>query len=479
MRAEDRPDKPKEACGVFAVYAPDEDVSRLTYFGLYALQHRGQESAGIATTFGGEITCYKDMGLVNLVFTEKILRLLKGKAALGHIRYSTTGSSVEANAQPVVADGVRHVAVAHNGNLVNTNTLRCELEANGCLFSTTSDTEVIAKMIAESNAPTLEEAVRETLPKLKGAFSVGILSEGKLIGARDPHGNRPLCIGSFGDGKWVLSSETCALSIIGAEFFREVEPGEIVVISDGKLSAMRYSEPARTALCIFEFIYFARPDSIMMGKTLNTCRGNMGKNIARQAPVDADIVFCVPDSGSPAAIGYAAETGIPYDIGFVKNRYVGRTFIQPDQSMRDLGIRMKLNPLGDNIKGKRIILVDDSIVRGTTSSKIVKMLYHQGAKEVHVRVSSPPIKYPCFYGIDMATREELLASNRTVEDIRQFIGCDSLEYLNINGLFDATGLDKSNFCAACFNEDYPVPIPQQLPLDKLLFEQNGRKNGKK
>jgi len=419
------------------------------------------------------------MGLVNLVFTEKILRLLKGNVALGHIRYSTTGSSVEANAQPIVAEGFRHVAVAHNGNLVNTNKLRCDMEENGHVFKSTSDTEVIAEMIAQSTAPTLEEAVKETLPKLKGAFSLGILSEGKLIGARDPHGNRPLCIGSLGDGKWVLSSETCALSIIGAEFYREIEAGEMAIISDGKVSAMRYAEPARKALCIFEFIYFARPDSIMMGRTLNTCRGNMGRSIARQAPVPGDIVFCVPDSGSPAAIGYAAESGIPYDIGFVKNRYVGRTFIQPDQSMRELGIRMKLNPLGDNIKGKRVILVDDSIVRGTTSSKIVKMLYQQGALEVHVRVSSPPIKHPCFYGIDMATREELLASSRSVEDIRKFIGCDSLEYLDIERLFEATGLDRSNFCAACFNADYPVPIPQQLPLDKLLFEQNGRKNGKK
>ncbi len=478
MKAEDRPDKPKESCGVFAVYGPDEDVSRLTYFGLYALQHRGQESAGIATSFGDEITCYKEMGLVTLVFTEKILRLLKGKVALGHVRYSTTGSSVQANAQPVVADGVRHVAVAHNGNLVNTNSLRCELEENGHALKSTSDTEVIAEMIAHSTAATLKEAVLETLPKLKGAFSLGVLSEGKLIGARDPHGNRPLCIGRVGDNKWVLSSETCALGIIGAEFVREVLPGEIVIIDGNGIESVRYDSVSRPALCIFEFIYFARPDSIMMGKTLNTCRNNMGRNIAKQAPVPGDIVFCVPDSGSPAAIGYSDESGIPYDIGFVKNRYVGRTFIQPDQSMRELGIRIKLNPLGDNIKGKRVILVDDSIVRGTTSGQIVKMLYNQGAREVHVRVSSPPIKYPCFYGIDMATREELLASSRSVEDIRKFIGCDTLEYLKLENLFAATGLDGSNFCAACFNEDYPVPIPQQLPLDKLLFEQNGRRNGR-
>lgn len=478
MRVGNDWDRPREACGVFAVYAPGEDVSRLTYFGLYALQHRGQESAGIAVTSEKEIICYKDMGLVNLVFTEKTLRLLKGKIALGHVRYSTTGSSIEANAQPIVAYGNRIVAVAHNGNLVNTTSLRADLEERGTQLKSTSDTEVIAELIAQSEAPTFEEAVKEAALQIKGTFSVATISEGKLIALRDPNGIRPLCIGSLGPGKWVVTSETCALSIIGATFVREIEPGEMVIIENGELRSMRYAPFERQALCVFEFIYFARPDSVMMGQTLHTCRENMGANIAQQNPVDADVVLCVPDSGTPAAIGYAREAGIPYDIGLYKNRYVGRTFIQPDQTMRELGIRIKLNPLTDSFKGKRVVLVDDSIVRGTTSSKIVKMIYDSGAKEVHVRVSSPPIKHPCYYGIDMATREELLASNRSIEEIRQVLGCDTLDYLNIDRMIAATGLPKDKFCAACFDGEYPVPIPQQLRLDKLLFEPNG-KNGKK
>ncbi len=470
-------DKMEEACGVFGIYAPDEDVARLTYFSLYSLQHRGQESAGIAASSGDEITCYKEMGLVNLVFTEKILKLLKGKVAIGHVRYSTTGSSIQANAQPVVAEGKREVAVAHNGNLVNTMTLRQELEDQGCVFKGSSDTEVMAEMLARSDAPDVEKAALEVLPKFKGAFSLAILSEGKLIGARDANGIRPLCIGKLCDGKYAVSSETCGLSIIGAEFVREIAPGEMVVIDSDGLRSYKYSGSERQALCVFEFIYFARPDSLMLGKTLYTCRKRMGMIVAKEAPVEADVVVCVPDSGTPAAIGYSEAAGIPYDQGLIKNRYVGRTFIQPDQYMRDLGVKIKLNPLSDNIKGKRVVLVDDSIVRGSTSGQIVRMLYAQGAKEVHLRVSSPPVKHSCFYGIDTATREELIASIRTVDEIRDVIGCDSLAYLSIDGMIEATGLDKNSFCTACFDESYPVPIPHQLPLDKLLFEPNNNGNG--
>jgi amidophosphoribosyltransferase len=471
------PDKQEESCGVFGIFAPGDDVARLAYFSLYALQHRGQESAGIAVTSPcSDITSYKDMGLVNLVFSEKILRLLKGQMAIGHVRYSTTGSSVEANAQPVLAEGKHNVAVAHNGNLVNTADLRADLEASGQQLKSTSDTEVFAELIARSEEDKIEDAIVESLRKARGAFSLAMLADGKLVAARDEHGFRPLCLGTIGDGKWVVASETCALSIIGAKFVREIDPGEIVFIDSDGPRSVRFAEPKRQSLCIFEFIYFARPDSIMMGKSLHTCRKKMGGKIAREAPVQGDLVVAVPDSGIPAAIGYAAETGIPYDHGFNKNRYVGRTFIQPDQSMRDLGVRIKLNPLIENIEGKRIIMVDDSIVRGSTSKQIIKMLYNNGAKEVHVRVSSPPIKHPCFYGIDMATRGELIASSNSVEEVRMKLGCNTLAYLSIDGLVESVGGTTDNFCMACFDGNYPIQIPQQLPLDKWLFEEN-RNNG--
>jgi len=478
MRAEPERDRPVESCGVFGIHAPGEDVARLSYFALYALQHRGQESAGIAVTSpGAEITSYKDMGLVNIVFSEKILRLLKGQTAIGHVRYSTTGSSTEANAQPVLAAGAREVAVAHNGNLVNTASLRTELESSGLQLKSTSDTEVIAELIARSRETDPAAAAVESLRKLRGAFSLAMLVDGRLLAARDAHGFRPLCIGSLGAGKWVVASETCALSIIGASFVREIEPGEMVAIDSDGIRSIRYAESNRSALCVFEFIYFARPDSIMMGRSLHTCRKNMGRNIARESPVEGDVIVAIPDSGVPAAIGYSAETGIPYDHGLIKNRYVWRTFIQPDQSMRDLGVKIKLNPLTESVRGRRVILVDDSIVRGSTTSQIVNMFRQHGAREVHVRVSSPPLRHPCFYGIDMATREELVASTRSVKEVGKLLGCDSLAYLSIDGMVAATGLPGDCFCKACFDADYPVPLPTQLPLDKLLFEVNKNNNG--
>ncbi|HPN94227.1 MAG: Amidophosphoribosyltransferase precursor [bacterium ADurb.Bin236] len=487
MKAGFEQDKMKDACGVFAIHAPDKDVARLAYFALFSLQHRGQESAGIAVYSDKEIVCYKNMGLVTLVFDEKILRLLKGKMAVGHVRYSTTGSSNEVNAQPILAGSntIRHskscgakyrrqVAVAHNGNLVNTATLREELQEQGVEFETSSDTEVIAEMIAMSDKPTAEEAVADSLRQARGAFSIVALCEGKIFAARDSFGIRPLCLGKLGDGNWAVASETCAFSIIGAQFEREIRPGELVIIDDSGVKSVDYTKPQREALCIFEFIYFARPDSTMLGQTLYTVRKNLGAILAAESQVEADVVISVPDSGTPAAIGFAQASGIPFVDGLIKNRYVGRTFIQPNQEMRELGVKMKLNPLSDNIRGKRVVMVDDSIVRGSTSSKIVSLLRANGATEVHVRVSSPPVKFPCFYGIDTASREELVASQLSVEQIKEMLGADSLSYISEEGMFKATSMDRHNFCSACFTEEYPIPIPQQLHLEKLMYE-NGKK----
>jgi amidophosphoribosyltransferase len=487
MKAELDSDKMKDACGVFAIHAPDKDVARITYFALFSLQHRGQESSGIAVYSGKEIVCYKNMGLVTLVFDEKILKLLKGRMAVGHVRYSTTGSSNEVNAQPILAGPevkkqqngcgpkyYREVAVAHNGNLVNTATLRSELEEEGVEFATSSDTEVIAEMISTSDKPTAEEAVISSLRQLRGAFSLVILCDGKIFAARDSLGIRPLCLGKLGEDKWLAASETCAFSIIGAQFEREIKPGELVIIDDSGVKSIEYVKPQREALCIFEFIYFARPDSTMLGQTLYTVRKNLGAILAEESPADADVVISVPDSGTPAAIGFAQASGIPFVDGLIKNRYVGRTFIQPNQEMRELGVKMKLNPLSDNIRGKRVVMVDDSIVRGSTSSKIVSLLRANGATEVHVRVSSPPVKFPCFYGIDTASREELVASQLSVEQIRVMLGADSLSYISEEGMFKATSMDRHNFCSACFTEEYPIPIPQQLHLEKLMYE-NGKK----
>ncbi len=470
----------KEKCGVFALFAPDEDVARLTYFGLYSLQHRGQESAGIAVSTNRKLVCYKDMGLVTQAFSEKVLTIMKGESAVGHVRYSTTGSSVERNAQPIVAQAHHHIAVAHNGNLVNAALFRDELNTNGGLKGTT-DTEIMAELIARNPAPDLETAITDCMDRIEGAYSVAILDRtGTIYAMRDRHGIRPLCIGRLGnDHGWVVASETCALSIVGAEFVREVNPGELVRIDDFGPSTVYQLESPRSATCVFEFIYFARPDSYIHGRSLYYSRKTMGMNLAKEHPVDADIVMSVPDSGTPAAIGFAQQSGIPYDEGLIKNRYVGRTFIAPDQRIRALGVKIKLNPLLEAIGGKRVVLVDDSIVRGSTSSQIVRMMYDAGAREVHMRVSCPPVKYPCFYGIDMAEASQLIASTRTVEEIQDIIKPDSLRYLSIEGMVGACGLPKERFCTACFNDEYPIAIPQQLQLDKLKFEDPSSRAGVK
>ncbi|MFH1538753.1 MAG: amidophosphoribosyltransferase [bacterium] len=465
-------DKFREACGVYGVFSPGEDVARITYFGLYALQHRGQESAGIATSSGGSIGCYTSMGLVTRAFSEKILRMMKGDAAIGHVRYSTTGSSVEANAQPIVANGKREIALAHNGNLVNAGRLREELELAGEKLESTTDSEVIAKMIARDEADTVEEAIINTCRRMRGAYSVAVLCDGRVFGFRDPHGIRPLCVGELNGHGWVMASESCGLNIVGAELEREVLPGELVVIDEDGLRSLHRMESPRQATCVFEFIYFARPDSYIIGRSLYQCRKRMGESLARESPAPGDVVISVPDSGTPAAIGFAKASGIPYEEGLIKNRYVGRTFISPDQRIRALGIKIKLNPLAETIRGKKVVLVDDSIVRGTTSSQIVAILREFGAKEIHMRVSSPPVKNPCFYGIDTAERGELLASSREVDDIREFLKADSLAYLSIEGMIEAIEVKEDSFCMACFNGDYPIAIPQQLHLTKLTFERD-------
>ncbi len=456
-------------CGVLGIRAPERDVARIAYFGLFALQHRGQESAGIAVADGERVTAMRDMGLVTQVFSEDKLRGLQGQAAIAHCRYSTTGGARWANAQPVVHHGgARTVALAHNGNLVNTAALRDELRARGVSLRSTSDSEVIAALIAHDERP-LEEAVAATMARLEGAFAVVVLADGRLIGFRDPRGIRPLVLGTL-DGDPVLASETCALDLIGAEFVREIEPGDLVAIDE---RGVRTLEPAAsaagTALCVFEFIYLARPDSRLRGVEIHGARARMGARLAEEAPVDADIVIPIPDSGTPAAIGFARASGIPFAEGLIKNRYVGRTFIQPDQTLREHGIRTKFNPLAD-VGGKRVVVVDDSIVRGTTTRRIVAMLFEEGAEEVHVRVSSPPIVSPCFYGIDMATEDELLAAGRTVEDVRAAIGATSLAYLSLEGLRSATRRPDSTFCRACLTKRYPTRVPEGLALVKDRFE---------
>ena len=412
-----------DACGVFGIFAPGRDVARLTFFGLYALQHRGQESAGIAVADEGQITVVKDMGLVSQVFDETVLAGLTGTHAIGHVRYSTTGATAWQNSQPLTRSRGEHtIALAHNGNLVNTTELREELRRQGIDFKSGTDTEVITALIAQHASNDLLGSVREAVSRIRGAFSAAVLTGKKVVGFRDPYGVRPLCLGDF-EGNPVISSESCALDIIGAELVREIEPGEIVwTQGDGQVRSTRVELPgARPAMCIFEFIYFARPDSRLYGRTLADCRFEMGRHLAMEAPVEADYVIPVPDTGISAAIGYARESGIPYSEGLMKNRYVHRTFIQPDDHLRQLGIRMKLNPIRAVIEGKRLVVVDDSIVRGNTTRKLVEMLYKAGASEVHLRISSPPIRFPCFYGIDMATRDELIAARQSVDGVRDHV----------------------------------------------------------
>src|SRR6188472_1826506 len=456
-------------CGIFGIHAPGRDVARLTYFGLFALQHRGQESAGIAVADDGRVTALRDMGLVTQVFSEANLRGLDGEAAIGHCRYSTTGSTLWRNAQPIVHQGpARTVALAHNGNLTNTRELREELTAGGARLASTSDTEVIAALIAREERP-LAEAVAATMAKIEGAFSAVLLAEGKLIGFRDPDGIRPLVLGRL-DDDWLLASETCAFDLLGAEVERELAPGEMVIVDGSGYEAHQAVAPAGAgSLCIFEFIYFARPDTKLRGIELHGARVRMGERLATEAPVEADLVMAVPDSGTPAAIGFARASGIPFAEGLIKNRYVGRTFIQPDQALREHGIKTKFNPLAE-VSGKRVVVVDDSIVRGSTTRQIVAMLFEEGALEVHLRISSPPIVSPCFYGIDMADEDELIAGGRSVEAVREQLGSTSLAYLSLEGLQDSTRRPEGTFCRACLTREYPTQIPDDLKLAKLRFE---------
>ena len=463
----------REKCGVFGVYAPDEDVARITFYGIYALQHRGQESAGIATADGHRIHVRTGMGLVSQVFDEEDLGYLPGHIAIGHTRYSTTGSTRIENAQPVYVEGAHGpLALAHNGNLINAEVLRYSLEEQGFSFSGSTDTEVVARMVASAPGSDWLGRVRNVMRVIAGAYSLVALTPRELIVMRDPYGLRPLCLGRLNGTGWVVASESCALDHLGADFVREVEPGEVIVVDHEGLHAMQAVERRRHALCVFEYIYFARPDSVLRDKLLYPLRMAMGRELACQAPVEPDLVIGVPDSAVAAAIGYSHESGIPYAEGLVKNRYVGRTFIQPDQRLRDQGVYLKFNPLKQVIGGKRLVVVDDSIVRGTTTPKVVEMLRRAGAREVHMRICSPPIRHPCYFGIDMASQWELIASRQTVEEIRRHIGADSLYYLTIEGLMRAVEQPRDSFCTACFTGEYPMPV--QLQMDKLVFERAGR-----
>jgi amidophosphoribosyltransferase len=479
----------RDACGVVAVYAPGEDVARLAYHALYALQHRGQESAGIAVSDGGTVVVYKDLGLVAQVFDEPVLASLRGHLAIGHVRYSTTGASSWANAQPSYKSGpAGQIALAHNGNLVNTVDLKRSLARAGgdptperARVASSSDTELVAAHIARERMNQLKsstaeepvsakEAILEILPRLSGAFSFTMMDETKVFAARDPFGVRPLCIGRLAEGGWVIASETCALDLLGARFIRDVEPGELVMIDEDGLTSERFA-PVTSAACVFEHVYFSRPDSALMGQNVYATRYRMGQRLAQEAPATAELVMPLPDSGVPSAQGYAQASGIAYGEGFVKNRYVGRTFIQPTQSMRQQGIRMKLNPLREVIAGKRLVVTDDSIVRGNTTRQIVSMLREAGAREVHVRISSPPIRWPCFYGIDMPDQDELIGARSSIDEVRSHIRADSLAHLSLDGMLEATEIPKDAFCTACFTSRYPIPIPPAELQSKHVLEE--------
>ncbi|KJR49600.1 Amidophosphoribosyltransferase [Desulfosporosinus sp. I2] len=448
-------DKLKEECGVFGLYAPTLDVARLTYYGLYALQHRGQESAGIAVSDGRSIDVHKGKGLVSEVFSDRVVACLKGKMAIGHVRYSPTGASLLANAQPLVVHYQKGMmALAHNGSLTNAVTLREELGINGAVFQTTIDSEVIINLITRNRQESLEDALLKTMMDLRGAYALVILAEDKLIGLRDPHGVRPLCIGRMGDG-YCLASESCVLDTTGAEFVRDVEPGEIVVIDEeGLHSYQGFSKLERTS-CAFEYIHFARPDSTIDQLSVSESRRRMGIELAREYPIEADLVIAVPDSATTSALGYATAMGLPFGEGVIKNRYVHRSYIQPTQEMREVDVRLKLNANASVLKDKRVIMIDDSIIQGTTSSKLVEMVRKAGAKEVHFLISSPPVAYPCFYGIDTVKREKLIANQLDIEGIREFVGANSLHYISEEGLLRALGTD--GVCLACFNGVYPLP----------------------
>ncbi len=462
-------ESPKEECGLFGVWAPGEDVSRLTYFGLFAQQHRGQESAGMAVSDGQNLLVYKELGLVSQVFDEATLGTLQGDLGIGHTRYSTTGSTTWENAQPAFkTDGERSLALGHNGNLVNTLELA---ERSGRAAQATTDSDLVAGILAGRLEAGLWEASLAVLPNLLGAFCFVMMDERSVYAARDPHGLRPLSIGRLPSG-YCVASETCALDIVGATFIRDVEPGELIRFDDRGPRSARFAESPRKALCIFEFVYLARADSRIQGATVHEVRRTLGRRHAMEAPADADMVMPVPDTGHSAAQGYAEVSGIPYGEGLMKNRYVGRTFIQPSQSLRERGVKLKLNPIPDAIRGKRLVVIDDSIVRGTTTRQIVQALREAGASEVHTRITCPPIQWPCFYGIDMPTRNELVASDLSVEEIRQFVGGDSLGYLSLDGMVAATGAPRGDFCRACFDGEYPIEVPEGA--GKFLLEQPAR-----
>jgi len=458
---EDR-DGPRDECGVFGIYAPERDVARLAYFALFALQHRGQESAGIATAArGGNIMALRDQGLL-------------GDLAIGHVRYSTTGSSEWENTQPIVRGDRRELALAHNGNLINAVELHTELRERGVAFASTSDSEIIAALLATHPAARIEDAVADVLPRLKGAFSTVVMTDDAIVAFRDPHGLRPLALGVLDgdDGKpsYTVASESCAFDLIGARYLREVQPGEVLTLTEEGLRTRIVAGSERHAFCVFEYIYFARPDSRMAGTVLQVARGRMGENLWHEAPVEADLVIPVPDSGNAAARGLARAAGLPQDDGFIKNRYVARTFIQPGQELRKQGLRLKFNPLPEVVAGKRLIVVDDSIVRGNTTRQIVQMLRDAGAAEIHLRISAPPIKHPCHYGIDMSTREEMIAHGRTVEEVAAELAADSLHYLSLQGVYDAVGATRETHCDACFTGEYPLAGTEEEANGKFAFE---------
>jgi amidophosphoribosyltransferase len=466
-------------CGIFGIHSEQVQVANLTYFGLFALQHRGQESAGIAVGDGTAVHLHRDMGLVAHVFDAETIARLGGLAAIGHTRYSTTGASRAENAgpvpflHPVLGPG----AIAHNGNLINADAIRRELEEEGVAFDTGLDTEVMARLIERTHGTGWEEVLRRAFSRVVGAYSCAVLTPDAVIALRDPYGFRPLCLGFIplaGQPAHVVASETCALDTVNATFVREVQPGEMVVMDEHGVTTNRFQETGRHAMCVFEFIYFARPDSIIKGCELEEARIRMGQELAAEQPVEADIVIGVPDSGTPAAIGYAEAAGIPYREGLVKSRYINRTFIQPDQSLREAGVLLKLNPLRRSLRGKRVIVVDDTIVRGTSSRRTMEMLRKAGAREVHLRISSPPMRFPCFMGVDIGSTKQLVAAGRSVEQVREWIGADSLAYLSIPALMRAVGRGTmGEFCRACFDGSYPVPVPQQLEMDKMAFEGPG------
>jgi amidophosphoribosyltransferase len=457
---------PNESCGLFGVWAPGEDVARLTFFGLFSLQHRGQESAGMAVSDGERIVVYRELGLVSQVFNERTLSTLQGDLCIGHTRYSTTGSTTWHNAQPTFkTDGSRGLALGHNGNLVNTAELSPLAGRRG---EATTDSDIVAALLAQHLDEGLEEAAMKVLPMLSGAFSFVMMDERTVYGVRDPYGIRPLTIGKLPNG-YCLASETCALDVVGATFVREVEPGELVALDARGVRSRRYAPTPRPALCLFEFVYLSRADSRMHGRSVHEVRREMGRRLARHAPAEGDLVIPIPDTGHSAAQGFAEASGIPYGEGFIKNRYIGRTFIEPTPALRQRGVKLKLNPLVDAIRGKRLVVVDDSIVRGTTTRQIVQTLREAGAAKVHLRIVSPPIRWPCFYGIDMSTRAELIAAGTSVDGVRDFIGADSLAYLSLEALVASTGAPAEAFCRACFDGEYPVPVREE-ELSKFVLE---------